>query len=155
MPAAAGDIAKTSGVVVISRKTDATGVTVGDIVSFDTNGLVQVNPTTLTDAPFGIALETIGASKVCRVLVEGYGYCTADGAIKPSKYVIGSGSTAGQVVVATKQSISATPTQAEVQAVQNELWQRIGVYVSKENEEEDATDAADGNVIMIKLGVSF
>lgn len=150
-----GEIAKSGYFVAVGRKTDATGVTKGDVCSFDTNGLVQVNPTTLTDGPYGMAMETKGASVVVRLIVEGYVYVTADGAIKPLKYVIGSGSTAGQVVVATKGAVSTTPTQAEIQAIQNELWRRIGVYVGHANEEEDMTNAADADVIIIKLGVSF
>lgn len=154
MPAI-GELAKTGHFVAISRLTDATGVTKGDVCSFQATGLVQKNPTALADGPFGVAKDTKGASVVVTVFVEGYVYVTADGTINPNKYVIGSGTTAGQVVVATKQAISATYVQAEIQAVQNELWRRVGIYIGHVAEEEDPTNAADGDVIVIKLGVSF
>lgn len=152
---AIGEIAKAGRFVVISRKTDATGVTKGDVCSFDTNGLVQKAPTAGSDGPYGVALATAGASVVVRLCVEGYVYVTADGTIKPNKFVIVSAATAGQVIVATKGAISTAFVQAEIQALQNELWRRVGVYVSHAAEEEDATDAADADVIMIKMGVSF
>ena len=154
---AIGEIAKAGQFVVIGVKTDATGVTKGDVCSFDTNGLLQVAPTAGSDGPYGVAKETKGASVACGIIVEGYVYVTADGAIKNNKFVIVSAATAGQVIVATHATVATTPTQTDVQAVQNELWRRVGVYISHEAEQlgTDVTAAADADVIIIKLGVSF
>ena len=148
-----GEFAKTQGMVIISRVTDATGVTKGNVVSFDTNGKIQ-KATNTHAGPFGVALETIGASKRCRIAIGGFVYVTADGAIKPNKWVI-IGTTDGQVITSTKQTISATYSQSEIQAVQNENLRQVGVYIDHDNELDDPTDAVDGDVIAIWLGRGF
>ena len=62
--AAAGDFAKTTGIEVISRKSDATGCSKGEVVHFDTAGLAVVGVgTTGTQADgYGVALEDVAAN---------------------------------------------------------------------------------------------
>ena len=75
--AAAGDIARTIGLEVISRLNDSTGCNKGDIVHFDANGLavIGVNGTGNQQAGFGVALEDGTLSTASRFAI---GKSTAD-----------------------------------------------------------------------------
>lgn len=159
MPAAKGDIAKTIGLEVVQRGVAAsTTITKGDLIAFDSNGRVaQATTSSSRDTGFGVALESKdnGSGSAddlkCKVLIAGYVYITAGGAIKPNKLV--KVSTATKVVAHSKPAdASATPTSAEVNAARDYYGLTFGRYIAHENEEENATDAADTDVVMCKLG---
>ena len=149
----AGEIAKPGGFVILGVTTDATGVTKGDVCSFDSTGLLQ-KATNAHDGPFAVAQATAGASVVTRVCVEGYVYVTAGDTITKNKYVVVD-ATSGRVDEQAKDTIATTPTQEDVQNVQNELWRRVGIYIGHEAEEETPSNAVDNDIVIIKLGVSF
>ena len=80
---------------------------------------------------------------------------TADGAFEAGMEVQCSSSTAGQVVVYAAPTVSATPTQAEVQAVLGDRLRVVGRYLGHENEitgKTPCTAAADGDLVVIRLG---
>lgn len=83
-------------------------------------------------------------------------YVTADGAIKPNAAVMVSGSTAGEVVTYATTAIATTPAQADVEAARDEYTKIVGIYLGHEgeggSEGKPVTDAADGDVICIRLG---
>ena len=61
--AAKGDLAKTTGIEVISRKSDGTGCSKGEIVHFSTAGLAVLGTTSGTIADgYGVALEDVAAN---------------------------------------------------------------------------------------------
>lgn len=155
MPAAAGDIARAGIIEVVSRKTDATGVTKGDVVSGDANGLIEkaASGESIHDG-LGVALETKGASTVCRCAVGNtWVYVTADGAIKPLK-LVKVAATAGRVAAHSEPAdAGAAYSQAEVNAIKNAFNETVGRYMGKEGEEEDMSDAAANDIICVRLGL--
>lgn len=145
--AVAGQIAKTEGFAEISRGVKAsTTITKGEIVAFDANGFALV--ATTTENPNitgrGVALETKtgtsdGAIKI-RLCVSGFVYVLAGAAIKPNVR-LQVDATAGRVGPATVGTAAGTEQNKHLDAE----------YISHENEERDATDAADNDIIMVRL----
>ena len=157
-----GDFAKTAGIEVWSRLTDSTGVTKGDVVHFSTTGLAVLATSSgdITDG-FGVALETKGASVACRFAVGNtYVYVTSDGTIVPNNLVKVAG-TAGQVVAHTlpaASAISSPPIDTEIEqdldTVRDFLGLIVGRYYAHQLEEVgDPTDAANDDIIAIRLGL--
>ena len=147
MPAAAGDPAKGEGFAEISRQVlDAAVITKGNIVTFDANGFAIQGTTTENPniTGRGVALETktgtpAGGTKI-RLQVSGFVYVLAGAAIKPNAR-LQVDATAGRVGPATAGTAAGTEQNKHLDAE----------YISHENEEEDATDAADGDIIMVRL----
>lgn len=79
----------------------------------------------------------------------------ADGAIEVGKEVQCSSSTAGEVVVFAASDVTSSPTETTIEAALNDRLRVVGRYLGHENEitgKVPATAAADGDVILIKLG---
>ena len=156
--AAAGDLAKTSGAVIISSNAGGT-IAKGDIVYFDSSGDVIQSDTGATgdrSGGFGIALEAGTSGNNIRVLIEGYGYVIAGGTIVTNNLVKGSAGTVGEVrsndypadaiVTATF-----TDAQAEIDLARDFFGLTIGRYLGHQLQEDNPTDAADNDIIAIQL----
>jgi len=148
MPAAAGDIGKSNNVDVISVGIAAsTTITKGEVVTFDSSGHAITGTTSQNPniTGRGVALETkvgttAGAIKV-RIAIHGEVYVTAGGAIKPNARleIVGS---AGKVGLATAGTAAGVEQNKHLNAT----------YLHKEGEDSgNATDAADTNVILVRL----
>ena len=158
--AAAGDLAKTAGSVVISSNAGGT-ISKGDIVYFDSSGDVIQGDTSLTgdrSGGFGIALEAGTSGNNIRVLIEGYGYVVAGGTIVTNNLVKGSAGTAGEVRSndypgnAVLNTIFAeTEAQDEIDLVRDFFGLTIGRYIGHQLQEDNPTDAADNDIIAIQL----
>ena len=158
--AAAGDLAKTSGAVIISSNAGGT-IAKGDIVYFDSSGdVIQGDTSTTGDRSggFGIALEAGTSGNNIRVLIEGYGYVVSGGTITTNNLVKGSGSTAGEVITndyPSASSISSPPLDTEIEAnidtARDFLGKCIGRYLGHQLEEDNPTNAADNDIIAIQL----
>jgi hypothetical protein len=131
-------------------------VTIGQVCDTDSNGLWRVCPTTGFSGPYGVATKSkLAADADLSILTEGTIVVRADGAIKPGKYVSPSGTTTGEVIAYVPATIGGTPGQSDVQAARDDWKSVIGRYVGKPGEVgpgELATDAADGDLIIIRLG---
>ena len=158
--AAAGDLAKTAGAIIISSNAGGT-IAKGDIVYFDSSGdVIQGNTGNTGDRSggFGIALEAGTSGNNIRVLIEGYGYVISGGTIVTNNLVKGSGSTAGEVVTNDYPSASAissppieTEIESEVDIAVDFLGKCIGRYLGHQLEEDNPTNAADNDIIAIQL----
>ena len=154
--AAKGDLAKTGGAEIISVTSDATGFAKGEIVSFDSNGLAQL----ATDAHeigqgFGVALETASANETAVRIAVGntYVYVLAGEAIKPN-FLVDVDATAGRAGQHGNTSDTTTTiTAVDVNLVKDYFGRTVGRYIGHQLEELAATDAADGDVIGIRLGL--
>jgi len=139
---AAGDVVQTADYQEISTaQTDSgSGVTKGQVVYW-TGGNVAT-ATASTDGPYGVCLNTsaISATDV-RVMTRGTVYLTASGSITKGTYV--SAAAAGAVAAYSKETISTTPTQADIQNVQNKILRVVGIAL-------DTT--TDGLTLRVKLG---
>lgn len=115
-------------------------VTKGDIIAKGTGGDTNkwLRASTSATGPFAVAVEDeVSASTSLSMVDDGEINVTADGTITPNAYVMRSGSTAGQVVAfaGTDESLI------------------VGRYLRHEGEDSaDQTDAADGDIIVIRLG---
>lgn len=166
--AAAGDIARTIGLEVISRLNDGTGCSKGEIVHFDANGLavVGVNGTGNQQAGFGVALEAGTLSTASRFAIgNSYVHCLAGEAIVPFE-AIDIDATAGRAGSHTRPGDSAlnltvantTNMEADLDTAldaQRDYFDSfVGRYIGHQLEEVgDPTDAADGDVIIVRLGL--
>ena len=160
--AAAGDLAKTSGIEVISRKSDATGCAKGDVVHFSTAGLSIIGTTSGTQADgYGVALEAVAANADGRFAVGNtWIYVIADVAIIPFN-LVKVAATAGEVqnsdepADASLNTIFAeTEAQDAIDAARDYFGKAVGRYIGHQLEEVgDPTDAASGDVIIIRLGL--
>lgn len=159
-----GDIAKTEYIEVQQRGVKGTvKITKGDILSFDANGLARLALTTdFRDVGFGVALanadNTSGADDAItvRYALGGWVYILSGGTIQPNNLVkFGSGTTGDMEVVAHSfaADITATPVSTDVNSAKYAFALTIGRYIAHENEEADATAAADEDTIMVRLGV--
>lgn len=144
---AVGDI-KSAPFRIEYRGKGAGTIAAGDIVAYDSNGLV-IPATAATLGKHGILTaltHVVGATTYYGVLVSGLGVCTAGGAIKPNSFVE---SDANQDAVAASTTISATPTQAEIQR----RLRILGKYIRLESDNQyAATDAAATNAIIVNVG---
>ena len=135
--AAAGDLAKTTGIEVISGKSDGTGCSKGDVVHLSTAGLAIKATTSGTQADgFGVALEAVAANADGRFAVGNtWVYVIADVAIIPFNGVLAAAS-AGQVGPVTEPAASAlnsifneTEVQIEIDLVKTYFGKWIGRYI--------------------------
>ena len=157
-----GDVARTAGLEVISRKSDATGCSKGDIVHFDTNGLAVKGTTSGTIADgFGVALEDVAANGNGRFAVgNSYVYVTAGAAIVPNQ-LIAIDATAGRAgpnnepaAAALNAIFSDTEAEAEIDLVRDYFGKTVGRYIGHQTEiVGDPTDAADNDIIIVRLGL--
>lgn len=151
-----GDFEGTNYIIYHENKT-AAAIAKGDVCDLDANGAWRTCPTTNFSGPFGVATKArLLADADAVILTEGLVIVRADGAIKPGKYVSPSGTTAGEVIAYVPATIGATPGQSDVQAARDDWKKVIGRYVGKPGEVgpgELSTDAADGDLIIIQLGV--
>ncbi len=161
--AAAGDFARTTGIEVVSRKSDATGCSKGEIVMFDTNGLTVIGTASAGIQSFGfaVALEDVAANADGRFAIGNtWIYVLAGEAIIPFNAVDidATAGRAGQLDepadAALNTIFSDTETEAEIDLVRDYFGKFVGRYVFHQLEEVgDPTDAADGDVIAIRLGL--
>jgi hypothetical protein len=90
--------------------------------------------------PFAFAVEDATAAATTGSVFDDIGSeinATADGAITPNSYVMRSGTTAGQVIAYTGTDETLI----------------VGRYLRHEGEDSaDQTDAADGDIIVVRLG---
>jgi hypothetical protein len=121
------------------KKTSA-AIAKGDVVAKGTGGDTDkwLKAATTSVGPFGVCIEAAALNTTSFSLIEdGEVNVTADGAITPNSYVMRSGSTAGQVVT------YAGTNEALI----------VGRYLRHEGEDSaDQTDAADGDIIVIRIG---
>lgn len=160
--AAAGDLAKTSGIEVISRKSDSTGCSKGDVVHFSTAGLSIVGTTSGTIADgYGVALEDVAANADGRFAIGNtWVYVIADVAIIPYN-MVKVAAAAGEVgpndepANASLNTIFAeTEAQDAIDAARDYFGKCVGRYIGHQLEEVgDPTDAASDDVIIIRLGL--
>ena len=154
--AAAGDFARTTGIEVISRKSDATGMAKGDVVHFDTAGLAVKATSTGTQADgFGVALEAVAANADGRFAIGNtWIYVLAGAAIVPYQ-LLKVDATAGRVAAHDKPAdANSIFANAELDAARDYFGLTVGRYIGHQLEEVgDPTDAADGDVIAIRLGL--
>ena len=158
--AAAGDLAKTSGAVIISSNAGGT-IAKGDIVYFDSSGdVIQGDTSTTGDRSggFGIALEAGTSGNNIRVLIEGYGYVVSGGTITTNNLVKGSAGTVGEVITndyPANSTLNTTFAETEVEDDINEtrdfFGKCVGRYIGHQLEEDNPTDAADNDIIAIQL----
>jgi hypothetical protein len=164
MTAEAGQLAKTIGIEIISRGVAAsTTITRGDVVGFDANGFVIVGDESLSIAEgFGVAKETVdnstgsaGDLTVEIAVGNTWVYCRAAGAIKPLKLVIcETGTSTGDVVTHAKPANAAAIfDELEIDAARDYFGKTVGRYMGHEGEEAEMTDAADLDVIKVRLGL--
>lgn len=154
--AAIGDLAKTGGAEVISVTSDATGFAKGEVVSFDANGLAQQASVgdEIGDG-FGVALETAGVSETeVRIAIGNtYIYAKAGEAIKPNA-LVKVDTTAGRVGShKTVADVTSTVLFSDVNNVKDYFGLSLGRYIGHQLEEVAPTDAADGDIIAIRLGL--
>lgn len=163
-----GDIAKTAGLEVISRLNDSTGCSKGEIVHFDANGLavVGVVETGNQQAGYAVALEDGTLSTASRFAIgNSYVHVTAGEAIVPFE-AIDIDATDGRAGSHTRPVDSAldltvantTNMEADldtaIDATRDYFDKFVGRYIGHQTEiVGDPTDAADGDVIIVRLGL--
>lgn len=159
---AVGDIVLTSAsqlIVEYAPLKSGETPTDGQPVALDSNGeLVKAVDT--IDGPIYYLThlrKTIGSTTYYGFLKRGRIVSTAGGALKKGMRL--KVTSASKLVQQTKGSVSATPTQAEIQAIQNEFWRFAGIYVCKESDVTSAagtgimaSTAADTNPIVVEVG---
>ncbi len=156
MARAAGDIAKTIGIEIVSRAVDATiGVTKGDIVGFDSAGAVRTasitNTTSNVVSGYGISLETVaGGAGNARIAVGNtYMYATSSTGAAVPFVLVGqedtSPSTAGGFLALT---FADTATNSALS-----FGQLVGRYMGHEGEEDNPTAATTAEVGILRLGL--
>ena len=158
--AAAGDLAKTAGAIVISSNAGGT-ISKGDLVYFDSSGDVLQGDTGQTgdrSGGFGVALEAGSSGNNIRVVIGGYVYVVAGGTISSNNLVKGSAGTAGEVIVndypvnSTLNTIFAeTEVEVDIDIARDFLGKCVGRYLGHQLQEENPTDAADNDIIAIAL----
>ena len=152
-----GDLAKTSGVEVISRKADATGMAKGEVVHFDSAGLAVLGTAAggnISDG-YAVALEAVAANADGRFAVGNtWVYVKAGAAIIPYN-LVKIDATAGRVAAHEKPAdANSIFANAELDAARDYFGFTVGRYIGHQLEEVgDPTDAADGDVIIIRLGL--
>ena len=121
------------------KKTGA-AITKGDVVAKGTAGDSDkwLKASTTSVGPFAVCIQDAAASDTSFSMVDdGEVLVTADGVITPNAYVMRASATAGQVIAYTGTDETTL----------------VGRYLRHEGEDSgDQTDAADGDVIVIRLG---
>ena len=150
-----GDFEGNEYLIMKENKNNA-AVAKGDVLDLDSNGDWRECPTSGYSAPYSVATkDRLAADTYALVFTKGIICVKADGAIKSGKYVMPSGSTAGEVVEYVAATIGATPGQSDVQAARDDWKRVVGRYIGKPGENgigELPTDAADGDLILIYIG---
>ena len=122
------------------KKVAGGAVTKGDIIAKGTGGDTDkwLRASTTSTGPFAVAVEDeVAATTSLSMVDDGEINVVSDGVITPNSYVMRSGTTAGQVV-----AYSGTD-EALI----------VGRYLRHEGEDSaDQTDAADGDIIVVRLG---
>ena len=145
MAAAIGDLARSTGIEIRSLPVKAsTTITTGKVVEADANGFAIAGTASGTvEKGLYVAVETVDNSsgadgdKTVRVASGNtYVYCEAGGAINFGHTV--KCDAAADVVAATG-------------VFAGEVL--VGRYIGHENEDTNPTDAADGDVIIVRLGL--
>ncbi len=137
---AAGDKVSQNDLVVLGPFTcDGTGVTKGDVVVIS-SGTVTVATASL-DGPYYVAGATYAASATdVKLIAAGRIWVASTGSITVGEMV--SAAAAGDVAAYSAETISTTPTQADVQNVQNKQNRIVGRCIV----------TAASNLTLIKLG---
>ena len=121
------------------KKTSA-AITKGQVVAKGTGGDTDkwLIASTTSTGPFGVCIEDAALNTTSFSMVDdGEVLVTADGVITPNSYVMRASATAGQVIA------YAGTNEALI----------VGRYLRHEGEDSaDQTDAADGDVVVIRLG---
>lgn len=102
--------------------------------------------------PLYMPVETKGAGTTeFSVRVNDVCYLTADGVIDPGQKVQASTTTAGQVVAFVPSTVSATPTQAEVQNVRDDRTRQVGICLGTADTYDTGSPAAaaDGDIVAV------
>ena len=160
--AAAGDLAKTTGVEIVSRKSDGAGCSKGDVVHFSTAGLAIKGTSSGTIADgYGVAVEAVAANADGRFATGNtLVYVVAGEVIIPNN-LVDIDDTAGRVGsndepanAALNAIFSDTEAEAAIDLARDYFGKTVGRYMGHQLEEVgDPTDAADGDVIAIRLGL--
>lgn len=139
-------------------KESATVIAKGQVIAPDSDGFYTATAIDgSSTGPFAVAVKAAGSgtTSVYAVTVGSIVSVVADGAIKPRKYVMPSGTTAGQVIQWTPPSGSVTTNSDMPDLVLED--QRVGIYLkqAKHVPQGDGVnlpvDAADGDIILILL----
>lgn len=151
-----GDYESAPGQYIVYTEPKAAAIiTKGDVCSRDGSG-DWIEASSGDVGPFGVAVKSKAAADPdLPILTEGTVIVRADGAIKRGAYVIPSTSTDGEVVEYAASSAGGTPSQSDVNAAGSNWNTVVGRYIGKPGEVgpgELATDAADGDLILIRLG---
>ena len=127
----------------------------------ESTGVAAITPASANVlGPFGVVpnLYPLNAdSDDTFTVITGGGevYVKADGAIKPNSRVQPSAATAGEVVAFVVAAAGTTPSEAEVELAGEKFNAVVGTYVGHVDEgsglAQEATDAADGDIIRIRL----
>lgn len=143
--AVAGQLGKTSNAEIISVDVAAaTTITKGDVVTFSSGNAIVA---TTTENPRitgrGVAIETVAnagaaGAKQVRICRAGDVYVTAGAAIVANSY-LAVDATAGRVATATIAALADVGKWLDA------------IYLGHEGEEANPTDAADNDVILIRL----
>ena len=145
MAAAAGQLARSTGIEIQSFNMTAVSHTKGQVVALDANGRAVLGTNSVGTVQSGkfIAIESVdnsagavGDKEIRCAVGNTWVYATAAGAIKVGQAV--KAAAAGEVQAAT--GIFAAET-------------HLGRYFGHENEEADPTDAAANDVIIVRLGL--
>lgn len=145
MAATAGQLARSTGIEIQSFNVAAsTSITRGQTVALDASGnaVKATNSVGTIARGLFVAIETVdnssgsaGDLEIRCAVGNTYVYATAGGAIKVGEAV--KADSASKVVAAT--GILAAET-------------HIGRYIGHENEEAEPTDAANGDIVIVRLG---
>lgn len=151
-----GDYQGTNYIIFAERKSNA-AIAKGDVCDTNSSGDWREAPTSGAVAPFGVAIKSrLAADTDVPILTEGIVIVRADGAIKRQKYVMPSATTAGEVIEYVASAAGATPSQSDVNTA-GAAWSKVvGRYIGHPGEvgpgADLATDAVDGDLIIIQLG---
>ena len=145
MAATAGQLARSTGIEIQSFNVAAsTSITRGQTVALEASGnaVLATNSVGTIARGLFVAIETVdnssgsaGDLEIRCAVGNTYVYATAGGAIKVGEAV--KADSASKVVAAT--GILAAET-------------HIGRYIGHENEEAEPTDAANGDIVIVRLG---
>ena len=136
----------------------AAAITKGDVCYLDPADDMWKKAPTSAKGDFAVAVKDfLAADTQAELCYEGHVTVTADGTIKPHNPVAISAATAGQVIEYAATAVSAADT-TNITNARDEHLRIVGFYVGKPNNNEREggvlTDAADGDVIIVKLGRS-
>ena len=145
MAAIAGMLARSTGIELQSFNMTAVSITQGQCVALDANGRVVLATASVGTVARGIfvAVESVdnsagsaGDLEIRCAIGNTYVYCTSGGTIKVGETVKATAS--GEVVAAT--GIFAAET-------------HVGRYIGHENEGAEPTDAANTDIVVVRLGL--